>query len=109
MDDFPEDNGFDIFDEKRFPLTPMHRAARDNIAEQEALFTKLAEANQQPLEELARRIGISADEVAQALSGRTDLTLAELRVLAISAEVVVSFTVTPVEPAAQAPAESPTR
>lgn len=45
------------------------------------------------LDVVAERLGISEDEVVEALSGSVNLTLKEIRLLAIATEVVVTFRV----------------
>lgn len=68
-----------------------------NLGSQEQLFVSLALAHAESgiaTGVVAERLGISSDEVDDILHGRTDLTLTELRLFSLAAEVVVSYRVT---------------
>ncbi|MCE0510383.1 hypothetical protein LVJ59_15140 [Microbacterium sp. KKR3/1] len=73
-----------------------HWSAQCNIAHNEGLFDALLEALTHagvPREEVAERLGIDLDTLADALSGQTDLTLTELRMLSSASEVIIKFEV----------------
>lgn len=83
-----------------------HRGSRDisewtascNLRSQEQLFVSLAVANSEagvPSDVVAERLGISPNEVDDIVHGRTDLTLTELRLFSLAAEVVVTYRVSP--------------
>lgn len=75
-----------------------HWAAQCNIAHNEGLFDALLVALTEsgvPREEVAHRLGIDLDALDDALSGQTDMTLTELRMLSSASEVVVKFQVEP--------------
>jgi transcriptional regulator with XRE-family HTH domain len=72
--------------------------AETNLHAQEALFeaicTEQADSGR-TINDVAERLGISTAEVEDALRGRTDLTLTELRLLSIACDVVVTYSVRP--------------
>lgn len=70
-------------------------AAQCNIASQEALLAAINVTSEVAIEEVAERLGVTADEARSALSGGVDLTLRELRLLGIASEVVIRYQVTP--------------
>ncbi|MGN7965049.1 helix-turn-helix domain-containing protein [Microbacterium sp. 22179] len=69
-----------------------------NLRSQEQLFVALAVANSEAgisSGVVAERLGISPADVDDIIHGRTDLTLTELRLFSLAAEVVVTYRVTP--------------
>lgn len=69
-----------------------------NLRSQEQLFVALAVANSEAGISsgiVAERLGISSAEVDDIIHGRIDLTLTELRLFSLAAEVVVTYRVTP--------------
>jgi hypothetical protein len=75
-----------------------HRAAGRNIRNQERLFRDIVFAQVFSGEHeqiVASRLGISEQDLRDAVSGKTDLTMTELRLLASACEVVVDYRVVP--------------
>jgi hypothetical protein len=75
-----------------------HWAAGRNIRNQERLFRDIVFAQVFSGEHehiVASRLGISEHELRDAVSGKTDLTMTELRLLASACEVVVDYRVAP--------------
>lgn len=70
-------------------------AAKCNRASQEDLLLTLSILSEQPIDVVADRLGITEDEVASALGGKIDLTMTELRLLAIASDLVISYSVRP--------------
>lgn len=68
-------------------------AARCNIDTQEALLENIATAAEQPAEIVAERLGITTDELRAALTGRSDLTMTEIRLLAIASDLIIGYNV----------------
>jgi len=68
-------------------------AARCNVANQEAFLFALASQAEQPIEVIAERLDISVEEVQEALSGKVDLTMTEVRLLGIASDVIVTYQV----------------
>ena len=73
-------------------------AAVRNIRNQEQLFRDIEVAqavSQASSEEVARRLGIEPDALVDVVSGRADLTMTELRMLASACEVVLEYKAVP--------------
>lgn len=73
-------------------------AASAAVVAQERLLSDICAAQSvsgNPIEVISERLGISPDEVRDALSGQTDLTLTELRYLSTACDVVIRYTVYP--------------
>lgn len=68
-------------------------AGRRTRQNQECLLQDIATVTDQSLATIAERLGLTIDEVREALSGEMDLTMTELRLLTIASEVTVSFQV----------------
>lgn len=68
-------------------------AGRRTRQNQECLLYDIATVTDQSLATIAERLGLTTDEVREALSGEMDLTMTELRLLSIASEVTVSFQV----------------
>jgi hypothetical protein len=66
-------------------------AARCNIATQEALFSNICTAAEQPAEVVAERLGISLEDLEHAVSGQSDLTMTELRLIGIASDLIISY------------------
>lgn len=65
-----------------------------NVARHDSFFDVFAAAIDRagvPQSEVARRLGISVDELVLVISGQTDMTLTELRMLSSASEVVVDL------------------
>ncbi len=71
--------------------TAMHAAARANIREQEDLVDRILRESPLELEETARRLGLTDEELQGYLARPQDLSLAEIRMLAVASEVVLSY------------------
>jgi hypothetical protein len=75
-----------------------HWVATRNIRNQERLFRDIVIAQVFSGEQnhiVAGRLGISEDDLREAVSGKTDLTMTELRMLASACDVVVDYRVVP--------------
>lgn len=70
--------------------------AAHNIEAQEQLFADIWVNRTKSVEEIASRLGISEAETVSAMSGK-DLTLTELRLLALSAGLTVDYVVSGAE------------
>ncbi|WP_136051189.1 hypothetical protein [Microbacterium sp. K36] len=65
-----------------------------NVARHDAFFDTFVVAIERagvPRAEVARRLGISSDELEVVISGQTDMTLTELRMLSSASELVIDF------------------
>lgn len=67
--------------------------AKRNLEAQEQLFRDIQEKRSVSIGEVATRLGVSQEEAKDALNGE-DLTLTELRLLAVSTGVVIEYRVT---------------
>lgn len=70
---------------------PMHAAARANLREQEDLVERILRESPIALDETARRLGLTDEELQSYLAHPQDLSLTEIRMLAIASEVVLSY------------------
>lgn len=72
--------------------------ARCNIVGQESFLVQLIAAIGDQQGHVAEQLGITRSDLDEVLSGRVDLNLAEIRLLGIASESIISFQVTPARP-----------
>lgn len=68
-------------------------AARCNIVAQESLLSNICTAAEQPADVVAERLGISVEDLEVVLRGQSDLTMTEVRLLAIASDLIISYQV----------------
>ena len=67
-----------------------------NRSAEASLYVEMSSAQQDasiPRSEVARRIGVTTEELEDIMAGEADLTMTELRLLAVASEAVVTFRV----------------
>jgi transcriptional regulator with XRE-family HTH domain len=79
------------------PSSTTLRTAEQNEANYESLSTQLCTAHERSgytAEQAAERLGVDVETFENALHGRRDMTMMELRLLAASIDAIVEFKVT---------------